>query len=797
MGEVNTPSSFLVISLVLLILVLSISNVNSVSAEQFLLKIPSGPTLPNVRNVAVDSSGNIYGTTNEIVVKFDSSGNVLLEFGSRCNLISNEISCVDPDGGGPLELGDGQFKEAEGVAIDSSGNIFVADRNNRIQKFDPQGNFVSKFGSRGSGDGQFNDSLRIVLDNSDNIYVSDPISHRIQIFDSNGNFIKMFGWGVDTGANQFEICTNSCQGGIFGSGDGQFRFPNGIALDSSGNIYVADRINQRIQIFDTNGNFIKMFGWGVDTGAGVFEICTSGCQVGLNGSGDGQLNDPRGIALDSSGNIFVGDHINSRIQKFDSSGNFVSKFGSSGTGDGQFGRPEGVAINSSGHIFVADEFRQRIQEFDSAGNFVSKFGSGGIGEGRFSQPKGMALDGSDNIYVLDRGNDRIQKFDSAGNFVSTFGWGVKTGAIVFEICTSGCQAGLQGSGDGQFNGPNNMALDSSGNIYVAEIDNERIQKFDSSLSFQGWMGKCTAGSNCDVGNQRSNGFSCTAATCIGLNSDSGDGQFNSPRGIVFDSSGNIYVLESGNDRIQKFDSSGNFVSKFGSNGQGDGQFSAPRGIALDSTGNIYVTETNEDIARVQKFDSDGVFQGWMGKCTSGINCDVGNQKSNGFSCTAATCSGLGADSGDGQFNEPKGIVFDSSDNIYVIDPQSRIQKFDSAGNFVSKFGSLGNADGHFFDLSGIALDSFGNIYLSDSVNNRIQKFLAAPCVIPNSGDMDISESCVLSASVTVPANISVQNNSIIVIPSGLTLTIPAGSNITILSGGGLLIEFGGALIVVS
>ena len=117
----------------------------------------------------------------------------------------------------------------------------------------------------------------------------------------------------------------------------------------------------------------------------------------------------------------------------------------------------------------------------------------------------------------------------------------------------------------------------------------------------------------------------------------------------------------------------NFLFKFGSFGSGDSEFDQPGDILVDSSGILVVDQLND---RIQKFDSAGVFQGWLGKCTSGSNCDTINQRSIGFSCTAATCSGLSSGSGDGQFNAPDGLALDSSGKIYVVGINNqRIQVF--------------------------------------------------------------------------------------------------------------------------
>ena len=220
---------------------------------------------------------------------------------------------------------------------------------------------------------------------------------------------------------------------------------------------------------------------------------------GSYGTGNGQFNYPWGVSIDSFGNVYVADKGNNRIQKFDSSGNFILKWGSYGTGDGQFKYPHGVTVDSSGNVYVADQSNGRIQKFDSSGNFILKWGIGGW-------PKAVAVDSFGNVFVADAQNNCIQKFDSSGNFMLKWG--------------------SPGTGDGQFdaNSPAGVVVDSSGNVYVADTYNHRIQKFDSSGNFMLKWGS----------------------------PGTGDGQFDLPSGMAVDSSGNVYVAEKDNDRIQKF-----------------------------------------------------------------------------------------------------------------------------------------------------------------------------------------------------------------------------------------------------
>lgn len=293
--------------------------------------------------VTVDFSGNVYVVDfgNNRIQKFTNTGIFTAQWGSTCRL-SDRFGCIDPDGNGPLAVGDGQFYGPHSIAVDSLGNVYVTELfNRRVQKFSHNGVFITKWGMQGTGDGQFNSPRGITVDSLGNIYVVDGGNHRIQKFSNNGNFITK--WG------------------ILGSGDGQFSFPLDITTDSLDYIYVADTNNNRIQKFTNAGIFIAKWG-------------------GL-GNGNGQVNFPKGIASDVFNNIYVVDTNNHRIEKFTSAGTFITKWGSlcqisSGLGcvdpdgdgpltlgDGQFVFPNGVAIDPLANVLVADFGNNRVQVF--------------------------------------------------------------------------------------------------------------------------------------------------------------------------------------------------------------------------------------------------------------------------------------------------------------------------------------------------------------------------------------------------------------------------------------------------
>jgi DNA-binding beta-propeller fold protein YncE len=281
---------------------------------------------------------------------------------------------------------------------------------------------------------------------------------------------------------------------------------NFVALDSSNNIYVTEPEDE------------GYYSWVVKLTAGGLYLT----QWGSDGSGPGQLEDPQGVAVDSSNNIYVAS--NGRVEKFASNGTHPTQWGSYGTGPGQFENPQGVAVDSSNNVYVVDysnDDNDRIEKFSSSGTYLTQWGSYGTAHGQFSGPAGIAVDSSNNVYVADAGNSRVEKFDSNGNYLR--------------------QLGSYGGGNGQFNYPVGIAADSSNNVYVADYNNNRIEKFDSNGNYLTQWG--SSGTN--------------------------NGQFESPHGIAVDSSGNfIYVVDGSfvvgvvyyNYRIQVFVNNPNIVS---------------------------------------------------------------------------------------------------------------------------------------------------------------------------------------------------------------------------------------------
>lgn len=367
------------------------------------------------------------------------------KWGSGCELNEmGQAGCVDSDGDGPLELGDGQFSEPYGVAVDAAGNVYVTDRSlHRIQKFDADGNFLGKWGS--------------VCRLSDNNGCVDP-----------------------DGAGPLEL------------GDGQFSEPAGVAVDEVGNIYVGDDGNRRIQKFDSNGNFLMK--WGSECFVLQIESCVDPDGAGPLERGDGQFIELRDLAVGGDGFVYVPDGSNHRIQKFDLDGNFIGKWEAYGGAATRDFVPRAIAVDEAANVYSSGPDHS-IEQFSAAGLYLDNWagfcrlsdgagctdpdGAGPLelGDGQQFQFEGkMAAGHGDRLYSVDDGNSRVQSFRSDGTFVAK--WGSECCFDGGSECFDPDGDGPLEAGDGQFCGPRGIAAGPGKALYVAEAQNRRIQRFD-------------------------------------------------------------------------------------------------------------------------------------------------------------------------------------------------------------------------------------------------------------------------------------------------------------------------------
>jgi len=586
-----------------------------------------------------------------------------------------------------------RFNLPQGVATDSSGNVYVGDmENHTVRKITPAG-AVSTFAGTpdifGTADGtgaaaRFHFPRGVATDGADNVYVAD---------EGNNTIRKITPDGV--------VTTLAGRAGFSGSGDGigaaaRFDSPVGVATDNAGNVYVADMFNNAIR---------KV------TPAGV--VSTLAGTAGVFGSADGtgaaaSFFFPRGVVTDGAGNVYVADTSNHTIRKITPAGvvsTLAGTAGAAGSADAtgtaaSFRFPRGIATDSAGNLYVSELVNNTIRKITPAGVVTTLAGTaGGVGSvdgtgaaASFNFPSSVATDSASNVYVAD-GNHTIRKVTPAG-VVSTLAG------------TSGVSGSTDAAGAAaRFNSPAGVATDSAGNVYVADSSNNTIRKITPA------------------------GAVTTLAGTAGV-SGSSDGtgaaaSFNFPRGIATDGAGNVYVADTSNNTIRKITSSGVVTTLAGtasfSGGSSDGtgtaaSFNFPQGLATDSAGNIYVADSDNNTIR--KITPAGVVTTLAG--TAGVFGSADG--------TGATAS----------FDFPCGIATDSVGNVYVADSgNSTIRKITPAGVVSTLAGTAalsGSADGTGAAASfnfpfGIAADSAGNVYVADLDNSTIRQITPTGFVV--------------------------------------------------------------------
>ena len=719
---------------------------------------------------------------------------------------------------GPLVSTGVEFNVPMDIEMDGSGNFYVTDRaNDRILIFNPQGTYIAPpWGSSGDGDGQFDQPDGIGIDTLGNVYVVDTVNHRVQKLSSTGAYTTEWG-SVGSGDNDMMypegLAVSKLSGSVYvadwmnnrvlkfnsvgdlqmkwdssyGSGNLNFKEPMHVALDSGENLYVADRGNNRVIKFDAAGDFVAEWR-GVD--ASPFD-------------------EPCGIAVDASDYVYVTD-LNNRVQKFSGVGEFITQFGESGTGNGQFSNPMGLVIDDAYNVYVVDTGNNRIQKWSpllSPNTLPSAPADVNASDGSYLTTIRVSWkDTSDNEagFKIYRSTTQSGTYTQIGTAVAGATYyddsrscgGTKYWYKVAAY-NSGGSLGQAGPNDGY-----TKACETSCSYYISPMSATRNAAAGSgniaitasagtcpwtAMSNDEWIAVTSGSSGTGSGTvSYSYGVNNTGAQRVGTitvageiftltqefgssgkyrfvlkwgSEGSGDSQFRYPLGIAVDASGNVYVADSGNHRIQKFTSAGGYITQWGSWGTGNLQFQFPKGIAVDRSGNVYVTSgytgsiMTLPTARIQKFTSNGgyitqwgsygsgnvQFRPWSYVATDASGnvyvVDTNNNRIQKFTSTGGYITQWGSyGSGNSQFKQPSGIVVDASGNVYVVDTNNnRIQKFTSTGSYITQRGSEGSGNSQFKQPSGIAVDASGNVYVVDSGNNRIQKFTSTGSYITQWG----------------------------------------------------------------
>jgi trimeric autotransporter adhesin len=661
--------------------------------------------------VALDNAGNYYiGTCSSIqnrVFKVNTSGILTVVAGSGLPGFAGD--------GVPGGAANALLNCPAGIAVDSSGNVYISDYYNYVVRKVDTTNTITTIagmgGTRGfSGDGgpatsaELNDPFGIALDTSGNLYIADSGNCRVRKVILSTDIISTY---AGTGS-----CTYGGDGGAATSA--QLNSPSGVATDAAGNLYIADTNNYRIRYVVKSTGIITTiagsgtYGYSGDGGPAIIAEITQVYE---------------GIAVNAAGTtVTIADYSNQRIRQFTVAGNpntgTINTIAGSGTAGfcGDNGPapsaclyyPEGVAVTTSGNVYVADRDNDRVRFFTvtgipNTGTITTVAGNGSTEFPTLTSgvpPQGVVLyypwdvleDPSGNVYASDQYNCLVRELVQATDLVNFF---AGTGTCGY-------------SGDGgpatsaELNKTYGVARDSSGNIYIADIYNQRIRMVSPSGTITTFAGTGTAGFSGDGG-------PATSA------------ELYYPYGVAVDGQNNVYIADTYNYRIRKV--SGGTITTFAGNGTygylGDGdpatdaEFRYPYGVSTDAAGNVYIADTSN--CRIREVSA-----------ATGIIDTVAGDGSCGFS-------------GDGpaiqsEINSPEGVWSDANGNLFIADTYNERIRWVNLSGIMTTIAGTGTAaytgDGgvatsaDLYYPSGVALDASGNILVADQFNFRVRKISA-------------------------------------------------------------------------
>jgi uncharacterized repeat protein (TIGR01451 family) len=688
---------------------------------------------------AVDTSGNAYFISSNAV--FEIKSGVLLR-------VAGSFAVPGYTGDlGPATSA--TLSDPEGLAIDSAGNLYIADTgNNCVRRVYPNGTILTIAGTGAygySGDGAaassatFANPAGVAVDTAGNVYIADSGNHAIRKISGSGIITTIAGNGIPGYSGDGGAAIN-----------GELDNPTGVAVDSFHNVYIADMYNCVIREITASGEIVTFAGNRIPGYLGDGSRATAA-----------ELAYPSDVAVDGSGNVYIADSQNSAIRKVSTAGviGTVAGNGTAGyAGDNasatlaELNFPSGVAVTSSGTLYIADSDNSRVRQVTSSGTITTVAGNGaytGSGNAALVNPSGVALDSGGNLYIADEGTNTIRKLSPAGT-ISTIG-----GSGVYGYSGDGAAAVTA-----RFAYPAGVAVDTSGNVYVVDSYNSRVRKI------------ATNGMVTTVAGNGRRGYSGNGSTAT-------NAELNFPQGIAVDGAGNLYIADTNNSCIRKV--SGGIITTIAGNGTagylGDNgpasasELNFPYGVTVDTTGNVYIADTLNNVIR--QISTTGII-------------------------TTVAGDGFLGDSGDGgaptsaELNFPAGVAVDASGSLYIADSENYVVRRVAAGTIATIAGQ--GQDGYSGDLGlaseakigqthSLVLDSRGDVYLADYSNSVVRMLSPAN----SRAVLSVAQSQMVSNSAGVTYTVTITNAGLAAVTSG-TVTVaealPSGLTLKTLAGTG-------------
>lgn len=637
--------------------------------------------------MVVDPAGNLYiaDAANHRVRKVTPAGEIGTVAGTGHAGFSGD--------NGPASAA--QLNQPYDLALDAAGNLYIADYGNqRVRAISPAGNITTVAGNGSSGSsadgGPATAALllgprNVATDAAGNLYISEFDGHRVRRVAPNGTIGTIAGNGI---------------AGFGGDGGpataAQLAFPAGLALDGAGNLYIVDSGNIRIR---------KVLAGAGTIGSVLTEQSFAAPYIQLSG-----------LAADAAGDLYIPETANAFVWQLTPAGVLTRVAGTPGsgayTGDGQLAlqtalnAPVEATLDAAGDLYISEA--RRVRSVTAATGIIDTvagtgaFGFGGDGgtalTAVLNAPTGLAL-GNGSLYIADRNNQRVRAV--AGGTISTVaGNGTPTYA-----------------GDGlpavsaSLDGPNGLAFDAAGNLYIADTQNSRVRMVGPGGVITTFAGNGTVSGFGGEGDP---------ATLTPLNA---------PQGVVADSAGNIYVADTDHNRVIRVDSAGDMHTVAGTGTAGDAgdaggatgllaELNGPAGLAVDAAGNLYIADSGNH--RIRMLGPSGIVSTIAGTGTAGFSGDGG----------AAAAAEL---------SYPAAVAVDASGNLYIADTgNNRVRMVTTDGNIATISGtgeaSFNGENGAalamaLFNPGGVALDGQGNLWVADTGNNRVRMLSPTQTVV--------------------------------------------------------------------